>query len=93
MVWTQKDLQLLQFHSHMCCEKNGLSTAQKKIIFLVQRHFKTIECTATSNGYMMCSDDFLTCQDILFKIHSFISNLSYDRSTASSKTIPPLNAI
>jgi hypothetical protein len=24
---------------------------------------------------------------------SFISNLSYDRSTASSKTIPPLNAI
>jgi hypothetical protein len=26
-------------------------------------------------------------------IHSFISNLSYDRSTASSKTIPPLNAI
>jgi hypothetical protein len=25
--------------------------------------------------------------------HSFISNLSYDRSTASSKTIPPLNAI
>jgi hypothetical protein len=27
------------------------------------------------------------------KIHSFISNLSDDRSTASSKTIPPLNAI
>jgi hypothetical protein len=26
-------------------------------------------------------------------IHSFISNLSDDRSTASSKTIPPLNAI
>jgi hypothetical protein len=26
-------------------------------------------------------------------IDSFISNLSYDRSTASSKTIPPLNAI
>jgi hypothetical protein len=25
--------------------------------------------------------------------NSFISNLSYDRSTASSKTIPPLNAI
>jgi hypothetical protein len=25
--------------------------------------------------------------------HSFISNLSYDRSTASSKTIPTLNAI
>jgi hypothetical protein len=25
--------------------------------------------------------------------HSFISNLSHDRSTASSKTIPPLNAI
>jgi hypothetical protein len=25
--------------------------------------------------------------------HSFISNLSDDRSTASSKTIPPLNAI
>jgi hypothetical protein len=24
---------------------------------------------------------------------SFISNLSHDRSTASSKTIPPLNAI
>jgi hypothetical protein len=28
-----------------------------------------------------------------FYIHSFISNLSYDRSTASSKMIPPLNAI
>jgi hypothetical protein len=26
-------------------------------------------------------------------IHSFISNLSDDKSTASSKTIPPLNAI
>jgi hypothetical protein len=26
-------------------------------------------------------------------IHSFISNLSDDRSTASSKTIPPFNAI
>jgi hypothetical protein len=26
-------------------------------------------------------------------IYSFISNLSYDRSTASSKTIPPLNVI
>jgi hypothetical protein len=26
-------------------------------------------------------------------VHSFISNLSDDRSTASSKTIPPLNAI
>jgi hypothetical protein len=25
--------------------------------------------------------------------HSFISNLSDDRSTAPSKTIPPLNAI
>jgi hypothetical protein len=25
--------------------------------------------------------------------HSFISNPSYDRSTVSSKTIPPLNAI
>jgi hypothetical protein len=25
--------------------------------------------------------------------HSFISNLSDDRSTASSRTIPPLNAI
>jgi hypothetical protein len=28
-----------------------------------------------------------------FRKSSFISNLSYDRSTASSKTIPPLNAI
>jgi hypothetical protein len=29
----------------------------------------------------------------LYPTHSFISNLSDDRSTASSKTIPPLNAI
>jgi hypothetical protein len=30
---------------------------------------------------------------VKLKVYSFISNLSYDRSTASSKTIPPLNAI
>jgi hypothetical protein len=30
---------------------------------------------------------------IIPTLHSFISNLSEDRSTASSKTIPPLNAI
>jgi uncharacterized membrane protein len=28
-----------------------------------------------------------------YQIYSFFSNLSYDRSTVSSKTIPPLNAI
>jgi hypothetical protein len=31
--------------------------------------------------------------NIEYNTHSFISNLSDDRSTASSKTIPPLNAI
>jgi hypothetical protein len=31
--------------------------------------------------------------EYLVGTHSFISNLSDDRSTASSKTIPPLNAI
>jgi hypothetical protein len=36
-------------------------------------------------------DDDDDADDDLY--HSFISNLSDDRSTASSKTIPPLNAI
>jgi hypothetical protein len=35
------------------------------------------------------------CQEVsvIFRCLIIISNLSYDRSTASSKTIPPLNAI
>jgi hypothetical protein len=39
------------------------------------------------------SNDTYPKEKIPVKFHSFISNLSYDRSTASSKTIPPLNAI
>jgi hypothetical protein len=35
----------------------------------------------------------LLSKNTKIKILSFISNLSDDRSTASSKTIPPLNAI
>jgi hypothetical protein len=55
-------------------------------------------CKMKIKNWTVCVQDRGKWRDVVektktFSIHSFISNLSYDRSTASSKTIPPLNAI
>jgi hypothetical protein len=52
---------------------------------------------ASSRKFIVTSDSDISRHiaplESIHHHHSFISNLSDDRSTASSKTIPPLNAI
>jgi hypothetical protein len=56
-------------------------------------------CEARGNNYEQLKKEkalnnlFLSSVQHSLSQYSFISNLSHDRSTASSKTIPPLNAI
>jgi hypothetical protein len=84
--------QLLVYADDVNILGGSIHTIRKNIEALVITSKEIgLEVNNEKTKYMVMSRDQNAGQN--GNIHSFISTLSHDRSTASSKTIPPLNAI